>query len=747
MAPSMPSLSRPALLGLALAVLTHPVVAQEAVPGYETVVTATTPVHGSGLPREMVPANVQVATAGAIAAAHSPDLTEFVEGNLGSVHLDQVLGNPLQPDLHYRGFAASPVLGAPQGLAVYLDGVRANEPFGDAVNWDLLPVGALRTINLMAGSNPVFGLNTLGGALSLETKDGFSSPGAHGQLSGGSFARRTMSFELGASEGRFGAFVAGNAFLEDGWREASASDAKQAFAVASFLGADASVHLSLLAADTRLEGNGPAPVQLLALSRRTVFTHPDRTGNRLAMPTLRAEQRLGERVRVSGVAYFRASTTDTLNGDQAPDDLSPAGDDAPAANAVLNGTHTRQRGLGATVQVAHEALLLGRQNHLFVGAAADVARVRFGAHSEGARLSETREALPTGLPLPAAQVALDTVTRTYGGYATDTLALRPDLFLTAAGRFNWSRLTLDDRLTDALDGQHRFARFNPAAGLSWQPRPAFGLFGGYSESARAPTPLELACADPEQPCRLPNGFVADPPLAQVVARTVELGVRGRLRRTRVGLDYSVAAFHASTSHDILFVSAGPSTNQGYFDDVGRTRRRGVELGLDGHVTMGPGWALAWSAHYTWLDATFRSAFDAPSPNHPRAVQGSVPVSPGDRLPGVPRHLASAGLAWTFHDRLTLGGTVVFNGGQYLRGDEANLLAPLSSHAVLELRATWQITPVLAIFARVRNVFDARFATFGTLGDARPVLGPTFDDPRFVGPGAPRGGWAGLDLRF
>jgi iron complex outermembrane receptor protein len=710
-------------------------------PEYQTVVVAATPLHGSGLPREMVPANVQTAGA-AIAASRSLDLPELLAGQLGSVHLNQVQGNPLQSDLQYRGFVASPVLGTPQGMSVYLDGVRLNEPFGDALNWDLIPPGALRSLNLMPGSNPLFGLNTLGGALSLASKDGFSSPGARVAASAGSFGRRGLALDLGGHRGPFAAFLAADFLAERGWRVASPSSAARLFGVVSHARGSSRVDLSALAASTRLDGNGPAPVELLARDRRAVFTYPDRTSNRLLMASLRAEHLVGP-LRLSGVAYARGGDTVTLNGDQATEP-------GTGFDAALNRTTTRQLGYGASAQLAWLRSFGARhhrENRLFAGLSLDAARAHFSAASEGATLSADRQALPSGMVDPDSAVALATFTRTIGVFASDTLSLRPDLFLTASGRFNHARLTLDDRLSDALDGRHTFTRFNPAAGLSWQPRPVFGVFAGYSESARAPTPLELSCANPDAPCRLPNGFVSDPPLSQVVARTFEVGVRGRIERSRTFVDYNAAAFRTTTSHDLLFVSAGPVTNQGFFDDVGRTRRQGVELGVEGRRALGDrGSALAWSAHYTWLDASFRSPFVARSPNHPQAVDGALAVPVGARLPSVPRHLANASVTGTLRDRLSLTASLVVNGAQRLRGDEANLLPPVAGYAVVDLRATGRVWRGLSLFARVRNLLDARYASFGTLGDPSPVLGPDVRDPRFEGPGAPRGIWLGVEAR-
>src|SRR6185369_13103875 len=285
--------------------------------GAETVVTATTPLHGSRLPRERVPANVQTVTADAIAARHSLDLADYMLDALGSVSGNQVQQNPLQPDFQYRGFLASPLLGAPQGLSVYIDGVRLNEPFGDTLSWDLIPTEAIRSANLMPGSNPLYGLNTLGGALSLETKTGFSDPGAEVHILGGSFGRRLVDFGLGGHGERWGLFAAGRSFGEEGWRPFSPSRTASAFVAGTYQNGATTAELSLAAADTTLTGNGPTPTQLLAQNRRAIFTYPDITDNRMFMAVARGERPLAAAVNLSGVAYFRATRIATLNGDQA----------------------------------------------------------------------------------------------------------------------------------------------------------------------------------------------------------------------------------------------------------------------------------------------------------------------------------------------------------------------------------------------------------------------------------------------
>jgi outer membrane receptor protein involved in Fe transport len=240
--------------------------------------------------------------------------------------------------------------------------------------------------------------------------------------------------------------------------------------------------------------------------------------------------------------------------------------------------------------------------------------------------------------------------------------------------------------------------------------------------------------------------VADPPLAQVVARTLEVGVRGSGRRGRARLDYAVAAFRTTTDNDIQFVSSGAVANQGYFANVGQTQRQGLEAIVAGKHRIGArASALAWALRYTFLDATFEAPFVALSANHPDAVAGAIAVPAGAHIPGVPAHIGKLAVSWASSFGLSVGADVLAQSGQFLRGDEANLLPRLPGYVVLDARATQRLARAMSLFLVISNVLDARPATFGVLGNASEVLGPVFASPRFVGPGAPRAALVGIDL--
>lgn len=732
-------------------------------------VTATTPLHGSHLPKDHVSANVRTISAEDLADHKSLDLSAYAEEALGSFHINAAQGNPLQSDVQYRGFLASPLLGAPQGLSMYLDGVRLNEPFGDTINWDLIPSNAIRSINVIPGSNPIFGLNTLGGALSLETKTGFSDPGVDGTLLYGSWGRKLVRANAGAHGERFGIFAAAQVFDEDGWRDFSPSRSEHGFVSASYQDAGTTADLSLIGAYTSLTGNGPLPEQQLAMDRTAVFTAPDRTENRLFMATLRGHHPLSAHLRLSGTGYLRTNRTRSVNGDQhdwtecmaTPGVLCSADDDGnetpvldeagmPVAfddsyDAANNRADTRQTSYGTAAQLAIDAPLAARENHLFVGADASHGQIRFRSRSTVGALGDDRVVADVGFVDLDSRVAVDSTVTNLGVYATDTFSIRRDLFLTLSGRFNQTYLSLEDRIGDELFGDHSFHRINPAAGISYQPRRWFGAYASYSESSRAPTAVELTCASPTDPCRLPNAFLGDPPLAQVVARTVEVGVRGTARLSDVTLSYDLAAFHTINSSDILFISSGMVANQGYFANVGDTRRQGIEADLTGRTQIRGGLRIDGAVRYAFIGATFQSPFTAPSALHPDAVNGLIDVPAGAQIPSVPRHVVKLALSFRSSFGLSAGVNVISNSSQDLRGDEANLLAAVPGFVVVNARVAYRVCSHASVFALANNLFDGSDSTFGVLGDATGVLGSTYDSPRFLGPGAPRAAWLGVDL--
>jgi outer membrane receptor protein involved in Fe transport len=463
-----------------------------------------------------------------------------------------------------------------------------------------------------------------------------------------------------------------------------------------------------------------------------------------------------------GNLYVRSSDIDTLNGDDSdfeecertPGFICEGEDggeeivldenglfvvaDDDLEGATVNRTSTEQDGTGFGLQADFTGDLGGRENRLTLGVTYDEADVGFAASTELGALDATRQAVAGGVFVGDAFTGLETSTSSTGFYASNLFTFGARTVLTVSGRYNRTHVVLEDLLEDDLDGDHTFQRFNPAVGLTVASE-ALTFYAGYSESNRAPSPVELTCADEDDPCRLPNAFVADPPLEQVVAKTVEAGVRGEWDGGR----WHAGVFRTTNHDDILFISAGALTNEGFFDNVGETRRDGFEANLLGSA----GKRLTWSLDYTYLDATFREDFAVMSPNHPEAVDGEIEVESGDRLPLIPEQLLKAGVRFAFTDAFMLGADVVASSGAYFRGDEGNLLETLDGYSVVNLRAEYRFGERASLFLAVDNLLDQEYETFGVFGEADEVLGEGFDEPYFVGPGAPRGAWIGVRVEL
>ncbi|TXG78968.1 MAG: TonB-dependent receptor, partial [Rhodocyclaceae bacterium] len=389
-------------------------------------VVGTTPVPGLGLPKDQIPANVQTASDKDLRNAQSLNLPDFMASQLPSVNVNETQGNPFQADVNYRGFTASPLLGTPQGLSVYLDGVRVNEPFGDSVNWDLIPRAAIGSIALMPGSNPLFGLNTLGGALALRTKSGFTDPGASIEAEFGSFRRRSLEGEIGnkTADG-FHWFVAGNTFREDGWRDFSPTDVDQLFAKVGRRTAQYEVDLSLAGANTDLIGNGVVPRTLYRQREESVFTVPDQTENRMRMATLNGSWFIDDQQTLSATLYSRTNRTRTLNGDL-NDDFDPDEPDAEDPGSE-NRSKIRQTGLGGALQWSHSTA----SNQLAVGATYDRGRIKFSQTEAEGDLDDSRRVVD----VEEAETTTDIRgrTRNWSVFVTDTYAILPTLQLTLSG--------------------------------------------------------------------------------------------------------------------------------------------------------------------------------------------------------------------------------------------------------------------------------------------------------------------------
>lgn len=768
------------LAALCLLVVNGAVLADEEAVELETMeVVGVTPMQGSGVSVEKIAANIQSVNADQLQKAQTISLSDYINRYLGSVSVNEAQSNPLQPDIYYRGFVASPLLGLPQGLATYVNGVRFNEPFGDSVNWDLIPQGAIDSMTLYPGSNPVYGLNSLGGAISVKTKTGFSAPGHQIEVYGGSWDRHSEELTTGWSNSTWGYFLDLHHFEENGWRPFSPSKADQAFGTLSWRGDHGALDLTLGGNDNRLRGNGPAPVQLQNLDRKAVFTHPDITVNRMFFSELEGNYDLTDEIQLNGNAYFRQNRNHTFNGDNSDfvvcDMSDPAsficddngvpivdvGKQKINANQVVNNlgdqlasnntSSTQMRSRGGTLQTTFNQDLFAHENNLVVGASYDYADVHFGSDTELARLTADRGTIGSGVLVRENRVRLNTTTETYGIYLTDSFSITDQLTATVAGRYNHISIGMANQFFDGKDklsGSHSYDRLNPSVGLTYEIFDNLTVYGSYGESTRVPTPMELSCADKNDPCRLPNAFLSDPPLKQVVAKTWEGGFRGNLNEVlgKGDLKWNLGYFHTINNDDIIFRRDKDSNvlSQGFFSNVGKTRRYGIEAATTINYPQLFSSIDDWhfSSNYTYLNARFLDGFLG---QNPLDFEQSALVVGGSRIPGIPEHIFKAAISVDLWQKLSLGVNSTYSGNRVFRGDEANLTPKLSGYWLFNATAEYKVTKNFTLFGKVDNIFDTHYNTFGVYGVASEILGDSFNDGRFVSPGAPRGGWIGLRL--
>jgi len=806
----------------------------------EVVIIGVAPGSSLGQKAERFPFAVKSTNFVQLESRQSLDLTEFMNSELGSVSINSAQNNPLQADLQFRGFTASPLLGLPQGIAVYQDGVRMNEPLGDAVNWDLLPESAVYSMDLISGANPVFGLNTLGGALSINMKNGFNFSDSQIEVQKGSWGRTIVNLESGNNfslhnGSQWGYYVNASLFKEDGWRDLSASEAQNFFGSLSWRNAEISaLDLSYQLGDSELIGNGALPIGMLAIDRSAVFTAPDITENDLQAITLKGSHFITDTLQLSGNLFWRDNNTHSFNGDgsefelcefsggaqalfEETDDIEDALEDALdieldeicagedddinnfadlesliaqaalsaglqpddfaidnvtaelygtgilSGDAINNISQRRQQSRGFTFQGTLLNPLFDRPNQFLAGTSYFDGKADFSSVTELSLLdplTRSTQGLGTGTFYAPAETHVSTATKTVSVYFVDTLDLTDKLSIMLAGRYNDSDITLRDQSgeREELNGDHNFKRFNPSVGLTYNYSENTNFYGSISESNRVPTPIELACnegvfglareyalaagEDPDDidfECRLPNAFLADPPLDDVVTRSFEFGVRGKVQ----DMTYQAGYFNATNHDDILFQTTGRST--GLFANVDKTRRRGVELALQGSFRQ-----LDWYANWTYLQATFEDSFSVLSPNHPNADgAGKLAVSSGDRIPGLPEHLVKLGGDFHVSDNFSLGAELIYNSDQILRGDESNELPACKDYALFNLRASLLMGNNFSVYARITNVFDKDYDNFGLIGEDPTEILPDLSDnrPVFLGVGAPRAAWIGMRYKF
>jgi iron complex outermembrane recepter protein len=747
-------------------------------------VQASAPADSGAISRDKVPSNTEVLTSEDFRHDKATSFLDSIGQYLPGVFIGDQSGNQFQRDINYRGFVASPVQGTPQGLAVYQNGVRINEAYGDVVNWDLIPEMSIRKLSLVP-NNPVYGLNAIGGALTIEMKNGFTYQGKEVEAMLGSYGRRQAGAQMGYQDGNWSAYVNANAINDNGWRDFSSSS--QLRRIYTDIGArndTTEVHFNFTGADNKLGSVAATPLDMLSQRWSSVYTWPQTTHLQLAFATASLNYAPSDNFSIQSNGYFRGYWESHVDGngtDAQPCDpggalagqlcmgdggtpiniSNPVLDNLPAGAFLgeIDRNWTSTYSFGGTVQATSTQKFLDHDDHFVMGMSLDRGLTNFTGTSELGTIDSNLFVQGTGVYInqPGDDIAPVNLfaKNTYTGlFATDTLDVTDKLSVTSGARLNIAQIDLLDQTFQdpLLNSASHYQRINPVIGATYKFSPALTAYAGYSEANRAPTPLELGCSSPTNPCIIDNFLIADPPLKQVVSHTYETGIRGTAgTNPQTGfVSWSLGTFYTLLRDDIINV-AGSQPMTGYFQNAGNTLREGIEAKINYRWDR-------WTAYanYTYVDATYRRALLLSSPNDPFAdANGNIQVAPGDHIPGIPAQRFKAGFEYAVADAWKFGADVNYIGSQWLIHDDNNLNPKVPAFATVNLHASYQVTKNVELFGLVNNLFNNHYYSAGTFAEtggfnSNTPGNPNFfvlNDPRTFLPGMPLAMYTGVRGTF
>ncbi len=733
------------------------------------------------------------------------------------VIVNDAAGSTFRSQVEFRGFSTGSLTGFPQGLSVYQNGARINEVFGDTVFFDLIPSNAINDITLVTG-NPVYGLNAVGGALSVLMKDGFTFQGTEIDMQAGSFGRRQIGVQHGSQVGNWAGYAAYEKIIDDGYRDFSEVEIDRFYGDIGYKSSKFEAHFNITLAESTAGVVAATPIELLNINRDLTFTSPQTTEVDLFMPQINAKVKATRTLTLSGLAYYRRFRSNVVDGnlfegeecgevaeealedqlgrdptqaeidafllasnvddDQlcseeiengelealedrngnivTEDDVEDAAGDGPLG--VIDRIQQRAESWGGTVQAVEKGDLFGLKNQFVAGVTYDRGQVNYQTSSEvgtiGSRFVVTGSGIILGEPDDFASRNVDVDTEYVGVYLQNVTELTDALTLTLGGRYNYAHVDLLD-LTGEFDGitsSHTFEAFNPNVGLTYEFANGFTLYGSYSQANRAPTPGELACANPDNPCPIESFLTDDPPLEQVKSRTFEVGFKGKVRNGDQRFSYGLGYFNTLSEDDILFVTSN-TLGRGFFLNAGDTLRQGIEAG---GVYEDDTWTVY--ANYAYVRATFESLNIFSSPANPSAnANGEIISRPGDRIPGIPQHRFKAGIAYAVTPQWTVGADLIAASDQFFLGDEGNDQPTLSGYTRVDLNTSYKLNKNVEIYGYINNVFDKEYGLFGTFfeadeageviedGGVAPIT--EFTDSRTILPAPPVAAYGGVRIKF
>ena len=707
-------------------------------------VVGVSPVASFNIPLNQYPGNIQVLRENDIESQKSSSFSELLGRSATSVTLNEIQGNPFQLDLNYRGQRLSSVLGSPQGVSAYLDGVRINEAFGDVISWDMLPESAISTMTVVPGSNPMYGMNTLSGALVMTTKNGLTHEGNEIEVSGGSFGRIRTDAGMGKklSDG-YHFYVAATGFRENGWREKSDSKLANTFMKYGRETDKTSWNVSFLAGASELKGNGLLPTSQYTSDYRGGYTFYDITKTKAQQLSFDFSHKLSNEEKISFVTWVRNAKRSANGGDVEDAFLDSCIDGVDGScslpiTAAINKTTAKATTIGSTLQWDRKIDL----HQLFAGATVQYTKSRYQSW-EGETDFDGRIADVSAVATYNQQADHKGKVGQLALYVGDIYTPRPGTLLSGALRYDFAKV--HNHLNNINVGEQKetfnYNKFNPSFGGSQVLTPQISVFGNWSQGMRVPTAFELGCSRDSNPCRVPTGLQDDPYLKPIISQTTEIGLRlNPNENTRI----TITGFHNLNKDDVAFVRSSAGTQAGYFTNIGNTLRKGIEL--SGRYKQSS-WEVG--ASYTYLKATYRSEVNLPSVGQYEDTN-HITTSNGTRIAGLPEHIFKVAGLYRITPQWRVGADIQAFGSQVVAGNENGASEfegagkdKLAGYSILNLNTNYEISKGLNAFMRVNNLFDKRYASYASLGYDVFARSGYATEAVFYAPGAPRAVFGGV----
>jgi outer membrane receptor protein involved in Fe transport len=619
----------------------------------ERVLVSATRLPDDTKPIEQVPSHVTIIDREAIERSGAWTLQDLLGLESGALLYDPV-GNAIETRFDLRGFAESPA------TRVYLDGAPLNDTRNNELTLALVPLDSLERVEIVRGSAASSaGGRSEAGVIHLTTRQATAFGGSIG-ISGGSDSTSILRGELQGRNAGLGWTISGFDESTDGFRDNAGGDLTRLAGTLAF-DVGHGHGLELVVADSKSDLGNPGALteaEIASDPTQAPFNEPDFAKRDFSLVDVRYHGTLGERISVRANLFGRAVDADVLTTGRA----------APTFGGFFLGSE--EDALGGAAEVEWGSA--NGMNSLVVGAewldGSTDAQGKFTPSSDPANHDGPPDSVNT------------TEATTTALYVQGTLRPIERLTLLASARYDRDDLAYHEQLPDpTLDDARTFEEWSLRFGTVWEANERMSLHASYGESFLPPT-VEQLFAFP--------GFFSNPDLAPQDSRTYEVGLRSK---PATALDLAVSLFDIDTVDEIVFVPGAPPDFIGSNENVGRTRRRGVEASLTGR----PAERITAFLNLTYLDAEIRNGPDR-----------------GHEIPLAPRARASVGVDAQLTRRLGLRADVLYVGGQVLSNDQANAQPELDDYMVVNARVRFVAWKTLELFAEMRNLLDEEYATRG-----------------------------------